>query len=87
MYHTLIKKEEHMGDPKEHLGRFLELSKKIKALGESIGGAEKDLKFQWVDAIEQRDLQDIKDHMKAVQDTLRILQTELDHIEAAHSKR
>jgi hypothetical protein len=49
-------KESNMGDIKNHRREFFELSKRIFALGESIRRAEKDLKFQWVDKIEQRDL-------------------------------
>ena len=45
-----------MGDPKDHLRKFSELSQRIFALGESIRRAEKDSKFQWVDEIEQRDV-------------------------------
>jgi hypothetical protein len=45
-----------MGDAKDHLRKFSELSQRIFALGESIRRAEKDLKFQWVDEIERRDL-------------------------------
>jgi hypothetical protein len=45
-----------MGNAKNHLREFSELSQRIFALGESTGRAEKDLKFQWVDETEQRDL-------------------------------
>ena len=76
-----------MGDAKDHLKKFSELSQRIFALGKSIRQAEKDLKFQWVDEIEQRDLQDIKDHMKSLEDALRALQAEMGHIEAEHLKR
>jgi hypothetical protein len=76
-----------MGDSKDHLRKFSELSQRIFALGESIKGAEKDLKFQWVDEIEQRDLQDIKDHMKSLEDALRMVQAEMGHVEAEHLKR
>jgi len=76
-----------MGDVKDHRRKFSELSQRIFALGESIRRAEKDLKFQWVDEIEQRDLQDIKDHMKSLEDALQKFQTEMGHIEAEHLKR
>jgi len=76
-----------MGDAKNHLTKFSELSQRIFELGESIKQTEKDLKFQWVDEIEQRDLQDIKDHMKSLEDTLRMFQAEMGHIEAEHLKR
>jgi DnaJ-domain-containing protein 1 len=76
-----------MGDAKDHLRKFSELSQRIFALGESIRRAEKDLKLQWVDEIEQRDLQDIKEHMKSLEDALRMSQTEMGHIEAEHLKR
>jgi hypothetical protein len=45
-----------LGDAKDHLRKFSELSQRFFAIGESIRRAEKDLKFQWVDEIEQRDL-------------------------------
>jgi hypothetical protein len=75
-----------MGEAKEHVDKILELSEKIAALGESIRRAEKDLKFQWVDEIEQADLQDVKDNVKAVEDTLRMLQEEICHIEIKHCR-
>ena len=75
-----------MGDAKDHLRKFSELSQRIVALGESIRRAEKDLKFQWVDEIEQRNLQDIKEHMKSLEDVLRKSQAEIGHIEAEHLK-
>jgi DnaJ-domain-containing protein 1 len=75
-----------MGDAKDHLRKVSELSQRIVALGESIRRAEKDLKFQWVDEIEQRDLQDIKDHMKSLEGALRMFQAEMGPIEAEHLK-
>jgi len=63
-----------MGNAKDHLKRFSELSKKIIALGNSIKRAEKDKRFQWVDDIEMRNLQDVKHHSKEVEDALRIVQ-------------
>lgn len=76
-----------MGEAKDHLKKFSELSQKISALGKSISRAEKDLRFQWVDEIEQRDLQDIKEHMKSLEDALRMIQAEMGHVEAEHLKR
>jgi Sec-independent protein translocase protein TatA len=75
-----------MAEAKEHLERLRELSEKIAGLVRSIKQAEKDLKFQWVDEIEQRDLQSVKDHMTAVEDALRVLRKEMSHIEAEHCK-
>jgi uncharacterized small protein (DUF1192 family) len=75
-----------VAETKEHLKKLSELSEKIATLGESIRRAEKDLKFQWVDEIEQADLQDVKDHVKAVEDALRMLQEEICHIEAEHCR-
>jgi len=76
-----------MAEAKEHLRKFSELSKKIMALGESIRQAEKDMESTWVDEIEKRDLQDVKDHMKALEETLCMLQEEIGHIEAKHCKK
>jgi len=39
-----------------------------------------------VDEIEQRNLQDIKEHMKSLEDALRKSQAEIGHIEAEHLK-
>lgn len=52
-----------MGEAKDHLSWFSKFSQRIFVLGKSIRRAEKDLKSQWVDEIEQTDLQDIKEHM------------------------
>ena len=76
-----------MAEAKEHLRKFSELSKKIMALGESIRQAEKDMESPWVDEIEKRDLQDVKDHMKALEETLCMLQEEVGHIESQHCKK
>ncbi len=75
-----------MAEAKEHLERLAELSEKITALAMSIKQAEKDLKSQWVDEVEQRDLQSVKDHMNVVEDALRVLRKEMSHIEAEHCK-
>jgi DNA repair exonuclease SbcCD ATPase subunit len=75
-----------MAEAKEHLEKLVELSEKITALAKSIRQAEKDLNLQWVDEIEQRDLEDVKDHMKAVEDALRMLREEMHHMEAEHCR-
>jgi len=82
-----LKRRIIMAEAKEHLKKLSELSEKIAALGESMTRAEKDLKFQWVDEIEQGDLQDVKDHVKAVEDALLMLQEEICHIEAEHCRK
>jgi hypothetical protein len=76
-----------MGDANTHLKNLSELSQNIEALGKSVKKAENDLKFQWVDEIEKIDLEDIKEHMKKVEQSLRMLQAEMSHIEAEHQKR
>ena len=76
-----------MGDVENHRKNFAELSQRIVTLGESIRRAEKDLRFQWVGEIEERDLQDIKEHMKSLEDALRKSRAEIGHIEAEHLKR
>jgi len=76
-----------MGEKKDHLRRLSELSEKIMALGNSIQQAEKDLKSTWIDEIEGRDLRNVKEQMKAVDDALRILQEEVGHIEGKHCKQ
>ena len=75
-----------MGDANTHLKNLSELSKTIESLGKSVKKAENDLKFQWVDEIEKIDLEDIKEHMRKVEDSLRMLQAEIGHIEAEHQK-
>ena len=57
------------------------------ALGESLKQAEKDMGSAWTDEIEKRDLRNVKDRMKAVEDTLCLLQEEVGHIEGKHCKR
>jgi hypothetical protein len=69
-----------MAKAKEHLEKLADLSEKVTTLAKSIRQAEEDLKFQWVDEIEQRDLQHVKDHMNAVEDALRMLREEMCHI-------
>jgi uncharacterized small protein (DUF1192 family) len=41
----------------------------------------------WIDEIEARDLQNVKERMKAVEETLCILQEEVGHVEAEHCKK
>ena len=76
-----------MGKTKEHLKKLSEISEKIAALGESLRQAEKDMESTWVDQIEIRDLQNVKERMKAVEETLCILQEEVGHVEAEHCKK
>jgi hypothetical protein len=76
-----------MGETKEHLKKILELSEKVIALANSIKGAEKDMEATWIDEIEARDLQNVKERMKAVEETLCILQEEVSHVEAEHCKK
>jgi hypothetical protein len=75
-----------MGERKDHLKRLSELSAKIMALGNSIQQAEKDLKLTWIDEIEERDLRDVKERMKAVEDALCMLKEEVGHIEGKHCR-
>jgi hypothetical protein len=56
------------------------------ALGESLRQAEKDMESIWADEVEKRDLENVKERMKAVEDTLCLLQLEVGHIEAEHCK-
>jgi hypothetical protein len=49
---------------------FSELSGGVIVLGDSIKKAEKDMKPVWMDQIEQIDLRDVKEHMRAVEDAL-----------------
>ncbi|HUL29994.1 MAG TPA: hypothetical protein VLZ03_06015 [Thermodesulfobacteriota bacterium] len=44
------------------------------------------MKSVWMDRIEEIDLRDVKAHMKAVEDALRLLGKEVAHIEAEHCK-
>ena len=76
-----------MGEKKDHFRKLSELSKKIMTLSESIKQAEKDMGSVWTDEIEMKDLQNVKDRMKAVEGTLRILQEEVGHLEAEHCKK
>ena len=75
-----------MGEKKDHLKKLSELSEKIMALANSVRQAEKDMQATWIDEIEARDLQDIKERMKAVEGTLSILKEEVGHVEAEHCK-
>jgi hypothetical protein len=75
-----------MAEKKDHLKRLSQLSEKVMALANSIQQAEKDMESTWVDQIEMRDLHDVKNHMKKVEDTLGSLRDEMDHIETEHCK-
>jgi len=59
-----------MGEKKEHLKKLSELSEKIMTLSESIRQAEKDMGSVWTDEIEMKDLRNVKERMKAVEETL-----------------
>jgi hypothetical protein len=76
-----------MGEKKDHLKKLSELSEKIMALAHSIQQAEKDMESTWIDEIEARDLQNVKERMKAVEETLRIVEREVGHVEAEHGKK
>jgi uncharacterized protein YukE len=76
-----------MGEKKDHLQRLSELSEKVMALGNSIQRAERDMQSTWMDEIEARDLQNVKERMKAVEDALRMLKEEVDHIEEKHARQ
>ena len=75
-----------MAKTTEHLKKFSELSGRIMALGDSIKKAEKDMRSVWVDQVEEIDLRDVKEHMKAVQNALRLLEEEVSHMEGEHCK-
>jgi hypothetical protein len=57
------------------------------ALAHSIQQAEKDMESTWIDEIEARDLQNVKERMKAVEETPRIVEREVGHVEAEHGKK
>ncbi|NWF93163.1 MAG: hypothetical protein HXY46_09610 [Syntrophaceae bacterium] len=76
-----------MGEKKDHLKKLSELSEKIMALANSIRQAEKDMESTLRDEIEARDLQNVKERMKAVEETLCVLQEEVGHVEAEHYKK
>ena len=75
-----------MGEKKDHLKKLSELSEKIMALVNSIRQAEKDMESTWRDEIEARDLRNVKERMKAVEETLCVLQEEVGHIERKHCR-
>lgn len=75
-----------MAKTMEHLNNFSKLSERIMALGESIKKAERDMKSVWTDQIEEIDLREVKDHMKAVENPLHLLQEEVSHMEIEHCK-
>ena len=76
-----------MGEKKDHLKRLSQLSDKVMALAESMRRAEKDMESVWMDQVEMRDLQDVKSHMKELEDVLCMLQEEVGHIELIHCRR
>jgi len=76
-----------MGKKKDHLKKLSELSEKVMALANSIREAEKDMEATWIDEIEARDLQRVKEWMKAVEETLCILQEEIGHMEGKHCRQ
>jgi hypothetical protein len=76
-----------MGERKEHLKKLSELSEKIMGLATSIQRTEKDMESTWMDQIEKRDLEELKDQMKAVEEALRTLQGEVGHVEAEHCNK
>ncbi|MGQ9509754.1 MAG: hypothetical protein ACUVTN_10195 [Thermodesulfobacteriota bacterium] len=76
-----------MGEKRDHLEKLSELSEKIMGLANSIRQAEKDMESTWMDQIEARDLRNVKEQMKAVEETLCILQEEIGHVEAEHCKK
>jgi len=65
----------------------LEVPEKVTALGESLRQAGKDMESTWVDQIEMRDLQNVKERLKAVEEALCILQEEVGHIEGKHCRQ
>jgi TATA-binding protein-associated factor Taf7 len=75
-----------MGEAKEHLRKFSELSEKIAALGKTLRQAERDMESTWTDQIEMRDLQDVKRRLKEVEDALRMMREEVGHVESNHCK-
>jgi peptidyl-tRNA hydrolase len=60
--------------------------KRSMGLGESIRRTKKDMESVWMDQVEKSDLQDVKNHMKEVEDALCMIQEEVGHIEAKHCK-
>ena len=76
-----------MGEKKDHLKILSELSEKIMGLANSIRQAEKDMESTWMDQIEARDLWNVKEQMKAVEDALCMLQEEIGHLEGKHCRQ
>jgi len=76
-----------MGEKKDHLKKLSELSEKIMALANSIRQAEKDMESVWMDQVEKRDLQNVKERMKVVEDALCMLKEEVGHIEGKHCRQ
>ena len=75
-----------MAKIREHLKNVSDLSERIMALGESIKKAEKDMESVWMDQIEEIDLRDVKDRLKAVENAFHLLQEEVGHMEAEHCR-
>jgi hypothetical protein len=76
-----------MGEKRDHLKKLSELSEKIMSLANSLKQAERDMESTWMDQIEARDLQNVKEQMKAVEDALCALQEEVGHIEGKHCRQ
>jgi len=62
-----------MGEKKDHFRKLSELSEKIMTLSKSIRQVERDMESVWTDEIEMKDLQNVKERMKAVEGALCIL--------------
>jgi hypothetical protein len=75
-----------MGEKKDHFKNLSQLSEKIIALANSIRKAERDMQATWIDEVEARDLQNVKEQMKAVEDALCMLKEEIGHIEGKHCR-
>jgi len=76
-----------MGEKGDHLKKLSDLSEKIMSLANSLKQAERDMEATWIDAIEARDLRNVKEQMKAVEEALCALQEEVGHVEAEHCKK
>ena len=76
-----------MGETKEHLKKLSELPEKIMGLANSIRQEEKDMQYVRMGQVEMRGLQNVKNHMKEVEDVLCMLQEEVGHIESIHCRR
>jgi hypothetical protein len=65
---------------KGRLKNLSELSERISALGESIRRAERDMESVWMDQVEMRHLQDVKNYLKQEEDLHCMLHEEVGHI-------